>query len=49
MSALDYLGQCMTVSANARRSFTLDETGENGTEVTLRIGLKNLGEFGTGE
>jgi LPS-assembly protein len=46
---LDYLGQCMTVSANARRSFTLDETGENGTEVTLRIGLKNLGEFGTGE
>jgi LPS-assembly protein len=46
---IDYLGQCMTVSASARRSFTLDETGDSGTEVTLRVGLKNLGEFGNGD
>lgn len=45
----DYTGQCLTLSAIARRSYTEDETGENGTEVFLRVGFKNLGEFATGE
>lgn len=46
---LDYIGQCLIVSTTARRNLTSDETGETGTEVTLRFGLKNLGEFGTGD
>lgn len=46
---LDYIGQCLTVSTTARRNYTDDETGESSTEVFLRFGFKNLGEFSTGE
>lgn len=45
---LDYLGQCLTLSLTAQRRLTLDETGEKDTEFFMRIGFKNLGEFGTG-
>ena len=45
---LEYLGQCYTVSASAVRNFTFESTGDAGTEVMLRVGLKNLGEFGSG-
>lgn len=44
---LDYIGQCLTFSATAQRSLTRESTGESPTEVFLRIGLKNLGEFHT--
>lgn len=44
---LDYIGQCLTVSTTAQRTLTSDETGETGTEVFLRLGMKNLGQFGT--
>jgi LPS-assembly protein len=45
---LDYLGQCLTLAFTAQRRLTVDETGENNLEFFLRIGFKNLGEFGTG-
>jgi LPS-assembly protein len=45
----DYIGQCLALSAIARKSYTDDETGDNATEVLLRVGFKNLGEFATGE
>jgi LPS-assembly protein len=44
---LDYLGQCLTFSATAQRNLTSEATGESNTELFLRIGLKNLGEFQT--
>jgi LPS-assembly protein len=44
---LDYLGQCLTFSANIQRNLTSETSGESGSELTLRIGLKNLGEFQT--
>lgn len=44
---LDYLGQCFTVSTTAARKFTYESTGDNETEIMVRVGLKNLGEFGT--
>lgn len=44
---LGYTGQCFTVSTTAHRRVTRDSSGESGTEIMLRIGLKNLGEFET--
>ncbi len=46
---LDYIGQCLSLSAIARKNYTDEETGDNGTEVLVRVGFKNLGEFATGE
>lgn len=46
---LDYIGQCLSLSAIARKTYTDDETGDNATELFVRIGFKNLGEFATGE
>ncbi len=46
---VDYTGQCYMISTTARRNYTDEDTGENGTEIFLRVGLKNLGEFATGE
>lgn len=42
---LDYFGQCFSWSVTGRRNLTEDTSGDNGTEVMFRIGLKNLGEF----
>lgn len=42
---LDYDGQCMTFALTAERTLTEDTTGDSDTEILLRIGLKNLGEF----
>lgn len=42
---LDYIGQCLNISLTGRRNYTEDETGENSTEVFLRVGFKNLGEL----
>jgi LPS-assembly protein len=42
----DYMGCCMSLSTTFRRNVTLDASGESGTEVMVRIGLKGLGEFG---
>ena len=46
---LDYIGQCLSLAAIARKSYTDDETGDNATELLVRVGFKNLGEFATGE
>lgn len=46
---LDYSGQCYSISTTASRNYTDEDTGQNATEVFLRIGLKNLGEFSTGQ
>lgn len=42
---LDYEGQCMTFALTAERTLTDDSTGDSSTEIMMRIGLKNLGEF----
>lgn len=47
LAGLDYIGQCLTVSLTGERTLTVPETGESDTEFFLRIGLKNLGEFGS--
>lgn len=44
---IDYFGCCISLSATAQRNLTTDASGDSGTEVTLRLGLKNLGEFST--
>lgn len=44
---VDYLGQCVSWSLAAQRNLTNESSGDNGTEVFLRIGFKNLGEFAT--
>ena len=43
--ALDYQGQCLFWSLTGVRNFTDDASGDSDTEIFLRIGLKNLGEF----
>ena len=42
---VSYTGQCVSVTAIAQRSLTTRSSGDSGTEVFLRLGLKNLGEF----
>ncbi len=44
---LDYYGCCMSFSVNADRSLTSDASGDSGTDITFRVGLKNIGEFET--
>lgn len=44
---VDYIGQCFNFSATARRNLTHDSSGDSGTEVMFRVGLKNIGEFQT--
>jgi len=42
---IDYFGQCMFMSLTGERELTDDATGDGGTEILFRIGLKNMGEF----
>lgn len=42
---LDYFGQCLFMSLTGERELTDEATGDGGTEILFRIGLKNLGEF----
>lgn len=44
---LTYSGQCYTLGLQVNRDFTRRFTGNSETEIMLRIGLKNLGEFET--
>lgn len=46
---LNYEGQCFNIYTNARRTFTNEDTGDNATEITVQIGLKNIGSFGTAQ
>ncbi len=44
---LDYQGQCVTFLINGERRLTRDSSGDSGTTIMMRLGLKNLGEFET--
>ncbi|HPD82659.1 MAG TPA: LPS assembly protein LptD [Alphaproteobacteria bacterium] len=44
---LDYEGQCVTFMVTGERKLTRDSSGDSGTQIMMRIGLKNLGEFET--
>lgn len=44
-----YTGQCVSVITRARRKFTFEDTGDNATEVTVSLGLKNLGTLGNNQ
>jgi LPS-assembly protein len=44
---LDYQGQCVTFLVNGERKLTRDSSGDSGTQIMMRLGLKNLGEFET--
>lgn len=44
---LDYQGQCITLLLSGQRRLTRESSGDSGTEIMMRIGLKNLGEFQT--
>lgn len=43
----EYNGQCVDFLASASRRLINESTGESGTQLLFRIGLKNLGEFET--
>ncbi|MCB9991366.1 MAG: LPS-assembly protein LptD [Rhodospirillales bacterium] len=42
---LDYTGCCLSFSATVERNITSDVSGDSGTDVKFRVGLKGLGEF----
>ena len=42
---IDYLGQCLFLSLTGEKNYTTEVSGEGGTEIVFRIGLKNLGDF----
>ncbi|MDP7142269.1 MAG: LPS assembly protein LptD [Alphaproteobacteria bacterium] len=42
----DYTGCCMSFSATMRRNITFESSGESGTEIMFRFGLKGIGEYG---
>ena len=42
---LDYEGQCVNFLISGQRTLTRDSSGDSGTEIMVRLGLKNLGEF----
>ena len=44
----DYSGCCLSFSANAVRNLTDDSSGDSGTDITFRLGLKGLGDFQSG-
>ncbi len=44
---LDYQGQCVNFLVTGQRTLTRDSTGDSGTKIMMRLGLKNLGEFQT--
>jgi LPS-assembly protein len=46
---LNYEGQCFNILTRARRTFTDEDTGDNATEVTVQVGLKNIGSFGAAQ
>ncbi len=44
---VEYEGQCANFSLSASRRLINESTGDSGTQILLRVGLKNLGEFET--
>lgn len=46
---VDYFGCCLSLSTTVERNITSDVSGDSGTEVMFRIGLKGLGDFQTAD
>lgn len=46
---LEYTGQCFNILTQARRKFTDNDTGDNATEITVQLGLKNIGTFSSND
>lgn len=44
---LGYIGQCISFAGTVERNLTDNASGDRGTELMFRLGLKNLGEFET--
>jgi LPS-assembly protein len=42
---IDYGGCCTSFSLSAKRTLTSEASGDSGTDISFRIGLKNIGEF----
>lgn len=49
MAGIDFFGCCVSVSTTAERTLTSDSSGDSGTEVMVRLGLKGLGGFQTSD
>lgn len=49
VAGIDYFGCCMSFNLTAERNIATDASGDNGTSVTFRIGLKGLGGYDTPE
>ena len=47
--SVSYLGQCLNFATTIDRSVSSSTSGEPALEVMMRIGLKNLGEFGVAQ
>lgn len=46
---LNYTGQCFNILTSLRRSYADKDTGDNATEFSVQLGLKNIGSFGTNQ
>ncbi len=46
---VNYEGQCVTLGLGGERKLTRDFSGDSGTTVIVRLGLKNLGDFETSD
>ena len=47
VAGLDYFGCCVSMTLTVERNVTTVASGDNGTDVMLRLGLKGLGGFQT--
>ncbi|MCB9965453.1 MAG: LPS-assembly protein LptD [Rhodospirillales bacterium] len=45
LTGVEYVGECLGIGAFMQRDLTQDNSGDPGTEISIRIGLKNLGNF----
>jgi LPS-assembly protein len=45
---INYVGCCLGFGIKAQRNLTSDASGDSSTDITFRIGLKNIGEFSSG-
>lgn len=46
---LNYIGQCFNILTSLKRTYADKDTGDNATEFSVQLGLKNIGSFGTDE
>lgn len=46
---VDYQGQCVSLGIGGERKLTRDFSGDGGTTILVRLGLKNLGDFETSD